>query len=165
VPHSHYPTKDGRWVAIACTTDKMFQRLARLMGRPELAGDGPYGTYAKRDSLRDEVDAVVAEWTASHERAELLQSCEVAQVPAGPILSIDEIFEDPQYASRGNVATHHDERVGDLAVPNVVPRLTATPGGIDWLGPALGAYNDDVYEGLLGLSPEQIAQLRSEGVL
>jgi crotonobetainyl-CoA:carnitine CoA-transferase CaiB-like acyl-CoA transferase len=165
VPHSHYPTKDGRWVAIACTTDKMFQRLARLMGRPELAGDGPYGTYAKRDSLRDEVDAVVAEWTASHERAELLQRCEVAQVPAGPIFSIDEIFEDPQYAARGNVATHHDERVGDLAVPNVVPRLTATPGGIDWLGPTLGAHNDDVYEGLLGLSPEQIAQLRSEGVL
>jgi crotonobetainyl-CoA:carnitine CoA-transferase CaiB-like acyl-CoA transferase len=165
VPHSHYPTKDGRWIAIACTTDKMFERLAELMGRPELAGDGRFATYAQREAQRDDVDAVVAEWTASHERAELLQQCEGAQVPAGPVFSIDEIFDDPHYAARGNIATHHDERVGDLAVPNVVPRLSATPGAIDWLGPSLGAHTDEIYEGLLGLSPERIAELRSDGVL
>jgi crotonobetainyl-CoA:carnitine CoA-transferase CaiB-like acyl-CoA transferase len=165
VPHSHYPTKDERWIAIACTTDKMFERLAELMGRPELGGEGRYGTYADRESRRDEVDAVVAAWTASHERADLLQQCEEAQVPAGPVFSIDEIFDDPHYAARGNLATLHDERVGDLAVPNVVPRLTATPGGIDSLGPPLGAHNAEVYEGLLGLSPEQIRELRSDGVL
>jgi crotonobetainyl-CoA:carnitine CoA-transferase CaiB-like acyl-CoA transferase len=81
------------------------------------------------------------------------------------VLSIDEIFDDPHDAARNNIATHHDERVGDLAVPNVIPRLSATPGAIDWLGPALGAHTDQIYEGLLGLSAERIAELRSDGVL
>src|SRR5882757_4350756 len=56
VPHSHYPTADGRWIAIACTTDKIFERLAVTMGRPELAGAGKYGTYRQREALREEVD-------------------------------------------------------------------------------------------------------------
>ncbi|MET1001360.1 MAG: CoA transferase [Acidimicrobiia bacterium] len=165
VPHSHYPTGDGKWIALACTTDKMFERLAGLMGHPELAEDGRFGTYAQREQARDEVDAIVGEWTARHDRADLLERCETAQVPAGPVFSIDEIFDDPHYAARGNVAARHDERVGDLSVPNVVPRLTATPGRIDWLGPALGAHTNAVLHDLLGLSPEEIDRLRDEGVI
>ncbi|MET0921016.1 MAG: CoA transferase [Acidimicrobiia bacterium] len=165
VPHSHYPTGDGKWIALACTTDKMFERLAGLMGHPELAEDGRFGTYAQREKARDEVDAIVGEWTARHDRADLLERCETAQVPAGPVFSIDEIFDDPHYAARGNVAARHDERVGDLSVPNVVPRLTATPGRIDWLGPALGAHTNAVLHDLLGLSPEEINRLRDEGVI
>ncbi|MET0420098.1 MAG: CoA transferase [Acidimicrobiia bacterium] len=165
VPHSHYPTGDGKWIALACTTDKMFERLAGLMGHPELAEDGRFGTYAQREKARDEVDAIVGEWTARHDRADLLERCETAQVPAGPVFSIDEIFDDPHYAARGNLAARHDERVGDLSVPNVVPRLTATPGRIDWLGPALGAHTNAVLHDLLGLSPEEIDRLRDEGVI
>jgi succinyl-CoA:(S)-malate CoA-transferase subunit B len=165
VPHSHYPTKDGRWVAIACTTDKIFERLAAAMGRPDVAGEGKYGRYPERERLRDEVDGFVADWTRQHDRAEILRLCEENQVPCGPVYSIDEIFEDPQYQARENILIRQHEKAGEIALPNVVPRLTETPGEVKWLGPALGAHNDEVYGSLLGLSPDKLEALRSRGVV
>lgn len=164
VPHSHYPAKDGRWVAIACTNDKIFERLARLMGRPELAGDGVYGTIARREAARADVDTMVGAWTSSMDRAELLGKCADAQVPCGPVYSVDEIFDDPQYAARGNIAMV-ETRVGDMAMANVMPRLTGTPGSIDWAGKRLGSDNDSVFGELLGLSAEEMAALRDKGVI
>jgi crotonobetainyl-CoA:carnitine CoA-transferase CaiB-like acyl-CoA transferase len=164
VPHSHYPTKDDRWVAIACTNDKIFERLARLMGRPELAGDGLYGTIARREAARADVDAMVGGWTATMDRAELLGQCADAQVPCGPVYAVDEIFDDPQYAARENIA-RVDSRVGEIALPNVMPRLTETPGAIDWTGRPLAADNQAVFRDLLGLSDEDIDALREKGVI
>ena len=134
VPHSHYPTKDGRWIAIACTSDKIFSRLAEAMGVPEFAGDGKWGTIRQREAARAEVDAFVADWTKTMTRDEALAICERFQVPCGPVYAIDEIFEDPHYKSRGNIAWVPDARLGELAVPNVVPRLSETPGAVRWLG-------------------------------
>lgn len=165
VPHSHYPTQDGRWVAIACTSDKIFERLARAMGRPELAGEGKYGTIARREAARADVDALVSEWTGARTRAEVVRLCDEAQVPVGAVNSISEIFEDPHFRARENIAFVKDERVGEVAVPNVVPRLCGTPGGIDHLGAPLGAHVAEVLGGLLGLSKEQIAALRERGVV
>ena len=112
VPHSHYPTKDGRWIAIACTSDKIFARLAAAMGASELAGDGKWGTFRRREAERELVDAYVAAWTARHDRDELMRLCEAAQVPCGPVYAIDEIFEDPQYQARENIVHVKDDRVG-----------------------------------------------------
>jgi crotonobetainyl-CoA:carnitine CoA-transferase CaiB-like acyl-CoA transferase len=165
VPHSHYPTRDGRWIAIACTNDKIFARLAAAMGTPDLAGDGKWGTIAQRERDRAEVDAVVSKWTSCHSRDELLRICEDAQVPCGPVYAIDEIFQDPQYRARGNILFVEDERIGELAIPNVVPRLADTPGGVAWLGPPLGAHNDEVYRGLLGLAPDRLRALEAAGVI
>ncbi|ARP88293.1 CaiB/BaiF CoA transferase family protein [Bordetella genomosp. 9] len=165
VPHSHYPTADGRWVAIACTSDKIFERLAHAMGVPEVAGTGKWGTIAQREAERAQVDEYVGAWSSQYTRDEVLRRCEEHQVPCGPVYAIDEIFEDPQYAARGNIVRFQDARVGEYAVPNVVPRLTDTPGGIDRLGPALGEHNDEVYRERLGLSPERIEALAKAGVI
>jgi crotonobetainyl-CoA:carnitine CoA-transferase CaiB-like acyl-CoA transferase len=165
VPHSHYPTRDGRWIAIACTSDKIFARLADAMGTPEVAGTGKWGHISGRERDRAEVDQTVGAWTAQFDRDEVLSRCEQHQVPCGPVYGVDEIFEDPQYAARENIKYMKDERIGELAIPNVVPRLSATPGGIDWLGPELGEHNDEVYRGLLGLDTEQLATLREEGAI
>jgi flagellar basal-body rod protein FlgB len=100
VPHSHYPTKDGRWIAIACTSDKIFARLADAMGVPEFAEDGKWGKIRQREAARAEVDAYVGNWTSQFTRDELLALCEKAQVPCGPVYAIDEIFKDPQYKAR-----------------------------------------------------------------
>jgi crotonobetainyl-CoA:carnitine CoA-transferase CaiB-like acyl-CoA transferase len=86
-------------------------------------------------------------------------------VPCGPVYAIDEIFEDPQYKARGNITHVDDERVGKLAVPNVMPRLSDTPGGVDWLGPDLGEHNDEIFRGLLKLNDSQIAELKQEGAI
>jgi crotonobetainyl-CoA:carnitine CoA-transferase CaiB-like acyl-CoA transferase len=165
VPHSHYPTKDGRWVAIACTSDKIFERLAGLVGRPEVAGAGEFGTYPQRDERRDEVDAMVTHWTSGRTRDDVLGECEAAQVPCGMVAAIDEIFEDPQYAARDNIVLFQDERAGEVAVQNVVPRMSATPGGIEWLGPAVGAHNAEVYGGLLGIDDDRLTTLSDAGVI
>ncbi|MGF6771801.1 crotonobetainyl-CoA:carnitine CoA-transferase CaiB-like acyl-CoA transferase [Paraburkholderia sp. GAS199] len=165
VPHSHYPTSDGRWIAIACTSDKIFARLAEAMGMPEVAGTGKWGHISGRERDRALVDQTVGEWTGQFSRDEVLARCEQFQVPCGPVYAVDEIFEDPQYAARENIKYMSDERIGELAVPNVVPRLSATPGGIDWLGPDLGAHNDSIYRDLLGLDTEQLATLREEGAI
>ena len=165
VPHSHYPTSDGRWIAIACTSDKIFARLAEAMGIAEVACDGKWGTVAERDADREAVDATVAEWTAKYDRDELMAICERHQVPCGPVYAVDEIFEDPQYKARDNIVYFEDERAGELALPNVVPRLSDTPGRITWAGPALGSHNEEIYEGRLGLTKERVAVLQQLGVI
>jgi crotonobetainyl-CoA:carnitine CoA-transferase CaiB-like acyl-CoA transferase len=164
-PHSHYPTKDDRWVAIACTNDKIYARLAGLMGHADVAGEGRYGTIQKREADRAGVDGMVTDWTRSYTQQEVVVLCEKAEVPCGIVAAIDEIFEDPQYAARENIVRIQDPRVGEIAVPNVVPRLTGTPGSVDTLGPALGAHNNDVYSALLGLSDTEIEELGTAGVI
>jgi crotonobetainyl-CoA:carnitine CoA-transferase CaiB-like acyl-CoA transferase len=165
VPHSHYPTGDGRWIAIACTNDKIFARLADAMGRPDLAQADSWGTLAARERDRDAVDAAVGDWTKTLSRNEVLTICADFQVPCGPVYGIDEIFEDPHYAARGNIAFVQDERAGEVAVPSPMPRLTDTPARIDHLGRALGADNAEIFEGLLGLSADRLATLKAAGIV
>jgi crotonobetainyl-CoA:carnitine CoA-transferase CaiB-like acyl-CoA transferase len=165
VPHSHYPTRDGRWIAIACTNDKIFARLAEAMGRPELAGDDRWGRLVAREADRALVDETVAAWTARYDRADLMRMCEQSQVPCGPVYAIDEIFEDPHYAARENILRVRDPRLGEVAVPNLVPRLSDTPGQVKWLGAELGAHNEEIYQDLLGLDVAELQRLREAGVV
>ncbi|HUJ74885.1 MAG TPA: CoA transferase, partial [bacterium] len=127
VPHSHYPTQDGKWVAIAATNDKMFARLAEAMGQPALALSDQYGKAASRIAAREHINRLVAEWTSTLPRDELLRLCAQLEVPCGPIYDIAEIFQEEQYAARENMLRVLDSRVGAVTVPNVVPRLSETP--------------------------------------
>ena len=164
-PHGHFPTRDSKWVAIACTTDKMFARLAEAMARPELAGDDAFGRQERRLAARDSVIALVGAWTGSLDCDEVMARCVAAEVPIGPLNTIADIFEDPQFAARGNLASIEDPALGPIVVPDVLPRLLATPGRIEHLGPPLGNANDAVYRGLLGLSEEDVAALARDGVI
>ncbi|MBN9267121.1 MAG: CoA transferase, partial [Hyphomicrobium sp.] len=164
-PHSHYPTKDGKWIAIACTSDKIFARLAEAMGAPEVAGEGKWGKIVDRDRDRKEIDDWVGDWTQKFTLADCIAECDKFEVPCGPVYSVADIFNDPHYAARGNILRMADPRVGEIAMPNVVPRLSDTPGKVEWLGPTLGEHNDDVYKGLLGLSDGEIGRLKDKGVV
>ena len=163
-PHSHYRTRDGKWIAIACSNDRIFERLAKAMGRPELAGADRYGPKDKRLAARNEVNGTVADWVASLDCADALARCDEAGTPASLIYSIADIFADPQYRARENIRTV-DSRIGPLAVPGIVPKLSATPGEIRWLGEGLGAHNEEILCGLLGLASEELEQLRTQGVI
>ena len=120
------------------------------MDRRDVIGGGEFGTIEKRERHRSKVDAFVTHWTSGMTRDRILQVCEAAEVPCGPIYSIDEIFEDPQYESRENLVTLVDERAGPITVPNVCPRLSKTPGRVEWLGRKLGADTDAVFQDWLG---------------
>ena len=164
-PHGHFPTGDGKWVAIACTSDRMFERLAQVMGRPELAAADTYQTMPQRLADRETVDGLVSDFTRSMSQAELLAKCDAGEVPCGAVNSIADIFEDPQFAARENLVTLTEPDVGEVVVPGVVPKLSETPGRIDSLGPALGSGNDAIYGDMLGLSADEIAALREKGVI
>ena len=164
VPHGHFRTKDDHWIAIACSSDDMFARLARTMDRPELAADDRYGSKEKRLAAREQVNELVSEWVGSLSAEEALTRCQDGEVPAGPIYSIAEIFQDPQYAHRQNIVLS-ESRIGPLAVPGVLPTLSETPGDIRWLGPALGADTEAVLTEVLHRTPAEVAALRADGVV
>lgn len=164
VPHSHYETRDGKWVALACSSDKMWVRLARAMDKPDLGTDPRYATNPERVARRAEVNAMVATFFAALDRSEALQICETNEVPCGPIYDIADIFEDPQYAARGDllrVAT----RAGDMAVPASVPRMSRTPPIFRHAGRSVGEDVDRLLADLLGLDRDRIDALREKGVL
>jgi succinyl-CoA:(S)-malate CoA-transferase subunit A len=165
VPHGHFRTKEGNWVAIACTTDRMFERLAEAMGRPELASSGLYGEQRKRLAARDEVNKVVTEWALSLTREELLERCVAREVPVGKLNSIADIFEDEHFRARGNLAEVADDELGKVVVPGVVPTLSETPGRITNLGPRLGNATYEVLRELLDLSAGEIARLRQQRIV
>jgi len=164
-PHGHFRSSNGKWIAIACTTDKMFERLAAAMGRPELATAAMYGDQRKRLAARDEINRIVTEWVGAHDRAEVLEKCLAEEVPAGKVNSIADIFADEHFQARGNLARVRSGDLGEVVVPGVVPRLSATPGRIEHLGPGLGNANADVLGGLLGLHADELRRLRQQRVI
>jgi crotonobetainyl-CoA:carnitine CoA-transferase CaiB-like acyl-CoA transferase len=163
-PHAHYRTRDERWIAIACTNDKIFRRFAHVMQRPELADDDQWGRASVRIAAIDAVNALVQDWIGARDHDEVLRLCDEGSVPASLLYSVADIFDDPQYEARGNIRTM-PSRAGDVAVPNVIPRLSETPGAIEWLGPTLGSHNDEVFGDLLGCSSSDLAALRAAGVI
>ncbi len=90
-PHSHYPSGDGKWVAIACTNDRMFERLAIVMEQPDLARPDRYGRLSNRLAEREQVNQIVSTWTSKRTRQEVIELCAAGEVPCGPVNSIAEI--------------------------------------------------------------------------
>ena len=164
VPHNHYPTADEKWVAIACTSDRLFRRLAAAMDDAAWADDPAYATMEARVARRAEVDQRVSEWTKRFPLLELCARLDEAEVPNSPIYSVADCFADPQYAARGTLTPVDDPTIGRVQMPAPVPRLSATPGRIAAPAPALGEHNADVY-GALGLDSAALAALRAEGVI
>ena len=165
VPHSHYRTRDGKWVALACTSDKMFERLAKVMERPDLAAPDRFGAVEARLEHRGEVNRIVAEWMASITYREAMDRCLAGGVPIGPINTIADIFEDVQFKARENLVAMPEQREESVVVPNVLPRLSETPGRLRSLGPDLGQHNKEIYLGMLGLSAEELAGLKAAGIV
>ena len=166
VPHNHFLTRDGRWIAIACTNDRMFARLLQAMERTDLAGDPHMTTTPARLAHRALVDELVAGWVAARDASDALAALEAAEVPSSLVASVRDLFEDAHVRARENIVSVALPLLGRLAMPGVVPRLTLTPGRIDAAGPARpGEHNEEIYGGRLGLSREALARLAERGVI
>jgi len=164
VPSNTYLTRDDKHVVIGANADSIFKRLMSAIGRDDLAADPGLADNAGRAKRADELDGVIGAWAASHDADLVLKVLAKAQVPSGKIYSIADIVRDPQYLARGmirEVALPGGER---LKVPGIVPKLSATPGDIDWQGPALGAHTDEIL-GRLGYSAAEIEALRARKVI
>ena len=164
VPSNTYRCGDGKLIVIGANTESMFKRLAKTMGQPEIGDDPKYSTNDNRVEHQDEIDGRIAAWAGSVPAAEALARLEDAGVAAGPIYSVEDIFNDPQYEARGLLqrVTVNGE---PLTIPALVPRLSETPGSTDWPGPAVGSHNDEVFSQILRLSEDEQSELRENGVI
>jgi crotonobetainyl-CoA:carnitine CoA-transferase CaiB-like acyl-CoA transferase len=164
-PHNHYPTRDGKWVAIACTNDRIFARLAAVMEMAALTADPRFSAERERVANRVEIDSIVESWTRRHNMVPLIAALNEAEIPCSPINSIADIFQDAQFAARGTLATAQHPVLGEIKMPAVVPRLSETPGEIEWLGRGLGADTDAVLARTLSYDPARISRLRARGII
>lgn len=164
-PSNVYPTRDGLLVLIAANQDTVFRRLAKAMGRSELAEDERYATHSARGSHQRELDDIVAEWTKTLDAKELRDILGEVGVPAGSIYRAPDMLEDPHFKARDAIARLPHKVFGEIAMHNVAPKLSETPGKINWPGPELGEHNDEIYKGVLGLSEAEIAKLREQGII
>ena len=163
-PHGHFRTADG-WVAIACTNDTMFARLAVAMKRPDLAAPECFGTTPARLKKAAKVDAIVQGWTLKMRTDDLVAYCAEQDVPCAAINTIEQIFADPHIAARQNLLTLVHDVLGPVTIPSVLPHLSETPGAVITLGPGLGSSNEAIYQDLLGMGTERLNALRESGVI
>lgn len=164
-PLNVYPTRDGSMVLIAANQDTVFQRLAQAMDQPELATRAEFATHAARGARQAELDALIADWTRTKSRDEVLERMEAFGVPAGLIYRAPEMLEDPHVQSREAIVSVPHPDFGVLKMQNVVPKLSLTPGRIRSPSPRLGEHNEEIYRGLLGMDAEQYEQLRAANVI
>ena len=164
-PRNAYETADGKFIAISASSDRTFQRLAAAISRVELAEDPRFRTNAERIVNDVELDAIIAEWMAARTTREVMETLEAADVVAGKVYSIEDIFTDPQYAHRGNLVEVPDADFGTLKMPSVVPRFSRSNSSVRWTGGGVGEHNDEVYGGLLGLTQAELDELGTEGVI
>jgi len=159
VPSNTYLTKDGQHVVIAANGDSIFKRLCAAMGREDLGSDPALADNAGRARRADELDAAIGGWAAGHTAAALLGLLDAAQVPNGKIYSIADIASDPQYLARDMIRQFTLDDGTPLKLPGIVPKLSATPGDVGWIGPKLGAHTEEVLRAH-GYDAAAIAELR-----
>lgn len=164
-PAGTYETKDGKYVVLVCSTDSTFDRLAAAMERTDMLADERYYTNAVRLQNDEEVQDIVREFIKEFTQKELQEKLDSFGVPVSPILSIEDIFNDPHYAARQNIVEVEHPRLGKIKVPNVVPNFSDTPGAIRHRAPELGEHNEEILGGKLGLSEAEMADLKTKGVI
>jgi crotonobetainyl-CoA:carnitine CoA-transferase CaiB-like acyl-CoA transferase len=163
-PSNTYPSSDGRHVVIAGNSAAIFKRLMRVIGRPELGDDPQLANNDGRVRNNAALDDAISAWTSQRTMDEILARLDAADVPSGRIYSVADIVEDPHYAAREMILSA--ELPGDVSVkmPGITPKLSDTPGGVKWPGPALGQHTDEVLKSL-GHDEAAIAQLRRSGAV
>ncbi len=164
-PSNTYPTGDGKWIVIGANADNVWRRLARAMGQQDLADDPRFVDHQSRGEHQQILDDIISVWTRQHTLKELLESLDRHQVPAGPIYSVADIAKDKHYYHREMILEAEDPVVGRIKMPGIVPKLSETPGAVEWTGPRLGEHNQEIYGDLLGLNERKIDDLRKEGVI
>jgi crotonobetainyl-CoA:carnitine CoA-transferase CaiB-like acyl-CoA transferase len=164
-PRNTFQSKDSRWLAMSSSAQSVFERASRAIGHPELIDDERFIDNPARTRNHEAIDAIFAEWIGAHTAEEVLQTLNDAGAAVAPIYDVRDVFADPHFQYRENIAAIPDQELGSVRMQNVVGRLSRTPGKIEHAGPRLGEHNIAVYHNLLGLSDSEIQQLRAEEVI
>jgi crotonobetainyl-CoA:carnitine CoA-transferase CaiB-like acyl-CoA transferase len=163
-PRNVYRTADGSWVAVSASADSIAARVLRLVGRPDLVQQPWFATGSGRAAHVEVIDAAVGAWIAARDRADVLAAFEAAEAAIAPVYDARDLLADPQLAALGSIAEVADPELGRLRMPNVISRLSDTPGDIRHSGGRHGADTESVLAEL-GVAPDELARLRGGGVV
>ncbi len=163
-PSSIHTSLDGKHIQIGANGDAIFKRFMQIIGRDDLANDPALASNDGRDGRRDELYGVIDRWVGSLPLETVLERLGTAQVPASRIFSAEDMFTDPQFLAREMFLQARLPDGKDFKMPGIVPKLSDTPGSADWVGPELGAHNDEVL-GSLGYDAAAIANLKQTGAI
>lgn len=164
-PSNAYPTADGDTIIIGANQDSLFRRLTALMGQPELADDARFRDHRARGRHQEEIDGIIGRWTRTRPARALVEELAQAGVPAGLTYRARDMLEDPHFEARQSITRVPDQRLGTVAMQNVFPKLSASPGGIRHTGPGLGEHTVAVLKDWLGYQQAQIDALSAQGVV
>ena len=164
-PRNTYLTRDDKWVAVSSAASSTAKAVYRAIERPDLATLPEYVEPVQRQQRSAEIDALVAEWVSRHSFDETMKVFLGEGVAAAPVYDARELLADEHFRARGTFVAVDDGELGPVTVQSPVAVLSETPGAVQHLGRALGADNDSVYGGLLGLDAAQIGALRTAGTI
>jgi crotonobetainyl-CoA:carnitine CoA-transferase CaiB-like acyl-CoA transferase len=163
-PGNIYATADGKWASIAASTQSIFERFCMALELEHLLADSRFVDNPSRVKNYQALDVIVGGAIARLTLAELRERMQAHEVGFSPIYDASDVFADPHFIAREAIVTVQDSELGDIRMQGVVPRFSETPVSVRNSGPSLGQHNDEAYAAL-GLSREEIAQLRTAGVI
>ncbi len=164
-PSNIYDCKDGIFL-IAANQDTVFKRLAETMGQPELATDERFSSHTARGANMQELDDIINEWTKTLTVDEVDELMQQAGVPAGRIYRAPDMLDDPHFDARDAIVDTPTENWPNLKMQNIFPKMSKTQGEIRWTGPeSLGQHNEEVYGELVGLTAEEMEELKEKSII
>ncbi len=164
-PSSMFKTKDGKYLTLAASTQSVWLRLAEAIGRNDMATDPKFIDNPARVENSVECNGVVGAWIEKHTRDEVIEQFDKHGVAYSAVFDMEDAFRDIQYRAREAMVRVPDTDLGEAIVQNVVPKFSATPGSVDFLGPKMGAHNEEIFCGELGLSKERLKELKEAGII
>jgi len=164
-PSNIYQSRDGHWISMSASTQRVFERCAKAMGMDELIHDPKFTTNPARVENASALNDVIGQWFAAHTKDEILTALRDGDVPVSPVNPIEDVINSPQMKAREAVVQVPDEELGTIAMQSVFPRLKKSPGHIRNAGPSIGQDNEDVFKQHFGLTAVQIKELKNKGVI
>lgn len=164
IPSGHFLTKDDEYLVMAVTGDKLFRSFAHAIGREDMLENEKYNSPQARSENREEINDIAKNWAREHNIDECLRALG-DEIPCCKVYSVADIMKDEQFKTRNAIVDVPTEKFGTISMQNVSPKLSETPGNIQWAGAPLGKFNEEIYCNRLGLSKKELFELQEKGVI
>jgi len=164
-PSSMFRTQEGKYLTLAASTQSVWLRLAEAIGRKDLTSNPKFIDNPARVVNSVEINGIVGDWIGQHTRQEVIEQFDKFGVAYSAVFDMEDAFQDIQYRAREAMVRVPDPDLGEAIVQNVVPKFSATPGSVDFLGAPMGAHNEEIFCGELGLSKQRLKELKDAGII
>ncbi len=164
-PRNVYLTADDKWLSMSSSSQGVFERTMQAIGRPDVIKDERFIDNRKRGDNVEALDEIIADWIRKHTLAEAMEVFVAHEAAAAPVYSVADLMEDPHFRAREVVVAVEDQDLGQIRMQSPTPRLSRTPGKINFTGPHLGEHNREIYVDVLGVPEAEFSALQSQGVI